>query len=167
MISNLSRNLKPNRERSRVFFWHFTYWYSNILVTKIRSGSWKYRLILTIFCPRGHKKGARKLVCAKAAFMPATSTGNESTRRRCAQLTRAGSSGRLSICQFIVIMEAYQSEFCGEDEFYNILETISPFAATMNEVEFCPRCKSAPCTCMKVAGFNFKKSTGTISNKKR
>ena len=61
-------------------------------------------------------------------------------------------------------MEAYQSEFC-EDEFYNILETISPFTTIVNEVEFCPRCKSAPCTCLKVAGF--KMTTGMSSNKKR
>ena len=47
---------------------------------------------------------------------------------------KAFPGNRISIRQFIVIMEAYQSEFCGEDEFYNILETISPFAATMNEV---------------------------------
>ena len=160
-------------EKGAVCFRQFTYWYSNIFVTKIRNGSWKYRLILTIFCPRGHKKAARKLVCAKAAFMPATSTGNESTNavvhttNQSEIIWKAFPSNRISISQFIVIMEAYQSEFCGEDEFYNILETISPFAATMNEVEFCPRCKSAPCTCMKVSGFNFKKSTGTISNKKR
>lgn len=45
-------------------------------------------------------------------------------------------------------MEAFQSvpsnEF-SDDEFYSILDTISPFA--VNEVEFCPKCKSAPCGC--------------------
>ena len=66
--------------------------------------------------------------------------------------------------QFFVIMEAYQSEFC-DDEFYNILETISPFATSANEVEFCPRCKSAPCSCMKVAGF--KVTAGIGNNRKR
>ena len=74
------------------------------------------------------------------------------------------SLNRFFIQQFVTIMEAYQSEFC-EDEFYNILETISPFATSVNEVEFCPRCKSAPCTCMKVTGF--KMTTGINNNKKR
>lgn len=60
--------------------------------------------------------------------------------------------------QLMAKMETYQScvvptseQLC-EDELYNILETMSPFdvAHTINEVvEFCQRCKSAPCGCGK------------------
>ena len=67
-------------------------------------------------------------------------------------------------------MEAYQTEFC-EDEFYNILETMSPFAPSgVNEiVEFCAKCKSAPCGCLKSAGNSNVKMTvvpGTLTRKR-
>ena len=86
--------------------------------------------------------------CAEAAFMTtiqpqmkASFAVEVSTR-----LSRNKKSRRNLQCQSK--MEAYHTstEF-GDDEFYHILETISPFEAPINEIELCVKCKSAPCSC--------------------
>ena len=51
-------------------------------------------------------------------------------------------------------MEGYQNEFC-EEEFYHILENMSPLTSNLNNiaetgmtVAWCQKCKCAPCACV-------------------
>ena len=54
--------------------------------------------------------------------------------------------------QSLVVMESYQSDFC-EDEFYNILETMSPLTTlSTTEVSWCHKCRCAPCSCSTIGG---------------